>query len=266
MSKFRTVEISDPRFETDHLRFVTVYTDNLKGRGDICVYVPPDVPKDAVLPIVILLHGVYGSVWSWAYSAGVHRQLNQLIQQQQLVPMIIAMPSDGLWGEGSAYLPHNRLDFERWIAEDVPDAVIETIKGAHAGSPLFIAGLSMGGFGALMTGAKYGYKFKGIGAQSALTNLRQMSHFTNDDLECYRQPDAWAEDVLETFKIYRDRLPPVYFDCGDSDILLSYNRELHLELEKNNIPHIYKENPGEHAWVYWETYIMDVFRFFKQQL
>src|SRR6266566_2995691 len=72
MPRFKTVEISSPQFEANGLRFITVKTSNLKGRGDICVYAPSQIEKTDVLPVVILLHGVYGSAWSWAYSAGVH--------------------------------------------------------------------------------------------------------------------------------------------------------------------------------------------------
>src|SRR5438309_1404608 len=116
MPRFRTFEISSPRFEANNLRFITVKTPSLKGRGDICVYTPPQLTKSDIVPVVILLHGVYGSAWSWPFSAGVHLAVNELIKQDQLPPMILAMPSDGMWGDGSAYLAHNTYDFEKWIA------------------------------------------------------------------------------------------------------------------------------------------------------
>src|ERR1700753_2853474 len=127
MPRFKTLEISNPLYENSRLRYITVKTPNLKGRGDIVVYVPPGFCSLDTLPIVTLLHGVYGSAWSWAYSAGVHLKIDELIQNGELPPMILAMPSDGLWGDGSGYLPHSGYNFEKWIAEDVPDAVIECI-------------------------------------------------------------------------------------------------------------------------------------------
>src|SRR3978361_1334067 len=81
MSKFRTLEISNPQFESNHLRFITIKTPNLKGRGDICVYIPPQVSNTDSAPVVLLLHGVYGSAWSWAHSGGVHLKVNELIAQ-----------------------------------------------------------------------------------------------------------------------------------------------------------------------------------------
>src|ERR1700761_4160305 len=101
MSKFRTIEVSDPQFENDNLRLMTVKSANLKGRGDVCVYVPAETKATHTLPIVLLLHGVYGSAWSWPLRTGVHLLADKMIKAGELPPMIIAMPSDGLWGDGS---------------------------------------------------------------------------------------------------------------------------------------------------------------------
>ena len=262
MATFRTIEISDPRFETNNLRFITVKTPHLKGRGDICVFVPPFVNERQHIPVVILLHGVYGSAWSWPLGAGVHLQALQMMKNDEIPQMIIAMPSDGLWGDGSAYLPHNGFDFEKWIVEDVPAVLKETIPGVSSFSPLFIGGLSMGGFGALRIGAKYGNVFNGISAHSAITNLEQMKLFVEEDLENYYQKDKTNEDVFETILKYRDLLPPLRFDCGADDLLIDYNRTLHQLLATGKIEHIYQENPGIHEWPYWEKHIGDSLRFF----
>lgn len=266
MSKFRTIEISDGRFETNNLRFMTVKTPNLKGRGDICVFVPPSIQKNDDVPVVILLHGVYGSAWSWALGTGVHLQAMKMIEQGEIPAMIIAMPSDGLWGDGSAYMPHNGYDFEKWIVDDVVESLKETIAGVSSFSPLFISGLSMGGFGALRIGAKYGHQFRGISAHSAITSLEQMKLFVEEEIHHYRQHNDREWDVFETIKKYREQLPPLRFDCGTGDLLIEYNRKLHQLLTGQGIEHIYEENPGKHEWSYWEKYIGNSLRFFGKQL
>lgn len=265
-SKFRTVEMSDPRFEVNHLRFMTVKTPHLKGRGDICVFVPPDINSIQAVPVIILLHGVYGSAWSWAYGTGVHLQTMNMIDRGEIPPVIIAMPSDGLWGDGSAYLPHNGYHFEKWIAEDVVDVVAENISGAGKDSPLFIAGLSMGGFGALRIGAKYGQKFSGICAHSSITSLEQMKLFVEEGIDNYTQEDQIDEDVLSTFQQYREHLPPIRFDCGTSDVLIDNNRELHWLMHQQDMPHVYEEYPGGHEWPYWEKHISKSLLFFAKLL
>lgn len=266
MSVFRTVDLSDPRFESDHLRYMTIKTSSLKGRGDICIFVPPGIRRDQPLPLVILLHGVYGSAWAWTHKAGVHLQAVRMIEQGEIPPMIIAMPSDGLWGDGSGYLEHNGFNFEKWIAEDVVNAIISHIPGADRDSPLFIAGLSMGGFGALRIGAKYGGLFKGIAGHSSITNLIQMKLFVEEDVSNYLQQQKEAEDVFQTFLFYKDRLPPIRFDCGVDDQLIEYNRELHRKMLLHSLPHEYEEFPGAHDWSYWENNVGKTLTFFGRQL
>jgi len=266
MHRFKTLEISNPEFEKSNLRFITVKTPNLKGRGDICVYVPPHTGPAETLPIVILLHGVYGSAWSWPFSSGVHLKANEMIQKGELPPMIIAMPSDGLWGDGSGFLTVDNRNFEKWIAEDVPDALVECINGAKEESPLFISGLSMGGFGALRIGAKYAPKFKAISGLSSITSLPQIKFFVEESLKYYAQDDITDEDVFETFMRHRRNLPPIRFDCGSSDLLINYNRSLHKKMEKEGILHTYEEYPGGHEWSYWTKHIATSLKFFADNL
>ena len=266
MPRFKTLEISNPGYENNNLRFITVKTANLMGRGDICVYVPPGTANTETLPIVILLHGVYGSAWSWPYSSGVHLKVNELIQKGELPPMILAMPSDGLWGDGSAFLPLGNYNFEKWIADDVPDALIECINGAQKESPLFISGFSMGGFGALRIGAKYAPKFKAISGHSSITSLPQIKFFVEESLKYYAQDNIIDEDVFETFMHYRFNLPPIRFDCGTADLLINYNRSLHKKMEKEGIPHLFEENPGGHEWTYWTKHIIQSLKFFSENL
>ncbi|MEM8888757.1 MAG: esterase family protein, partial [Bacteroidota bacterium] len=79
MSSFRTIELSDAPFEWEGLRFMTVKSPSLKGRGDICLYVPHLTKEAQNLPIYILLHGVYGSAWIWALKGGALQTAQKLM-------------------------------------------------------------------------------------------------------------------------------------------------------------------------------------------
>ncbi|TNJ45336.1 prolyl oligopeptidase family serine peptidase [Tamlana fucoidanivorans] len=261
-SKFRTTELSNPEFESDNLRFITVKTPNLKGRGDICLYVPSvNISED--IPLVILLHGVYGSAWIWSQKAGVHRTAEKLILEESISPMLIAMPSDGLLGDGTAYLPHHSLNFEKWIVEDVIAAVQENIPEMTQKSSVYIAGLSMGGYGALRLGAKYPSIFSGISGHSSITALAQMRLFVEEPLESFEQDNEDDVSVLSTIIKNRDTLPPLRFDCGVGDELIDYNRTLHQRLKQAHIKHDYQEFSGKHEWVYWEHHVKDSLKFFS---
>ncbi len=258
---FRTTEISDPAFESGNLRFITVKTPNLKGRGDICVFVPPmENLKD--IPLLILLHGVYGSAWAWSQKAGVHITALQMIENGKIPPMAIAMPSDGLWGDGSGYVPHKGRNFEKWIVDDVPAAVIENIQCVSEKSDRFISGLSMGGFGALRLGVKYAENFRAISAHSAITDLKQMPLFVEEPLDRYLQEETSENSVWRMIAKNNGSLPKLRFDCGTEDQLIKYNRTLHQQLSDAGIDHIYEEFGGGHEWEYWGQHIKDSLLFF----
>src|SRR5579872_4096578 len=143
-SDFRTVEISEPRFEADGLRWITVKSRAVGHRADITLFVPKESAGLTDVPLVILLHGVYGSHWAWTLKGGTHRTTQCLIDAGEIPPMVLAMPSDGLWGDGSGYLRQPGADYERWIVEDVPLAARGAVPALSEKSPLFINGLSMG--------------------------------------------------------------------------------------------------------------------------
>lgn len=266
---FRTIEISDPAYERDGIRLITVKTPNLRGRGDITVWIPDaDLIGSEPLPLVILLHGVYGSHWAWSLKGGAHRTADQLIRSGQMRPMVLAMPSDGLWGDGSGYLPHNDRNFERWIVEDVPSAVAAALPaGASTSFPagMFIAGLSMGGFGALRLAATYPEKFRAAYGLSSITHVDQFSLFVEEPLNSFQQADPATESLLDLMRRNSDRLPAIRFDCGTEDLLIEHNRALHQGLMEAKINHHYAENPGGHEWSYWQKHLVDVLLFFNQE-
>ena len=267
MITFRTTEISNPRFESDGLRQIGVKSGALRGRGDMTLFVPRGAEKRADLPLVILLHGVYGSHWAWTLNGGVHRTASRLIEAGEITPMAIVMPSDGLWGDGSAYVRHaDGHDFEKWIVEEVPAAAMLGAPGVITEqSPLFIAGLSMGGFGALRIGAKYPDRFRAMSGHSSITHFDQLSKFIEEPLSDCEVQDA-DKSVLETILANRSRLHPIRFDCGVDDPLIDHNRDLHGALEKQGIPHIYEEFPGTHEWPYWQQHIAKTLQFFSAVL
>ena len=264
-TRFRTIEISEPRYEADGLRWVTVKSPALRHRADLTLFVPSQAKFKSNVPVVILLHGVYGSHWAWALKGGAHRTAARLIESHQIPPMVLAMPSDGLWGDGSGYLRHRERDFERWIVEDVPAAAREAVSTVTEQSPLFINGLSMGGFGALRLGGKYPGRFAGAGGHSSMTHFDQFTMFVEEPLETYACPRE-DRSVLEIFLKNRERLPALRFDCGTEDQLIEFNRELSRELRGAGIAHMYEEFPGGHSWPYWETHLEDMLRFFAAQI
>jgi putative tributyrin esterase len=270
-SHFRTTETGDLPCPHGTLKLVTVKSPALKARADVTLYIPKQAKGHTDLPVVLLLHGVYGSHWAWALSGNAHTTLQNLIDTGELPPMILAMPSDGLWGDGSGYVPHHGQDFEKWITDDVPQLVSE-VTGNQLDAPHFIAGLSMGGFGALRLGAQFPDRFRAFSGLSSITALDQMSQFIEDPIDAYRtssdqpQQQPQSDSVIETILQNRQSLRPFRFDCGTDDPLLEANRILANNLERENIPFTYEEFPGGHEWPYWQTHLAKTLQFFGNQL
>lgn len=258
---FRTVELSTPDFEHEGLRTVTVQSPALGHRADVSVWVP-NTPQP-VHTLLILLHGVYGSHWVWPLKAGVHRTAQRMLDAGEIAPMIIATPSDGLMRDGSAYLTHPLAeDAERWIVDEVP--VIARLAAPHLqpAAKIAIAGLSMGGYGALRLGAKFAGRFSAISAHSAITEIEDIERFTEEPLDEYRKC-APAEELSPLFWLRKNRyhLPPLRFDCGVDDSLIDGNRALHAALKADGIEHRYEEFPGGHEWPYWQSHVTETLRF-----
>lgn len=264
---FFTTEISDPRFESQGIRHITVKSKNLPGRGDVSVYVPKGMEAERNLPIVTLLHGVYGSHWAWSMKAGVHLTLQAMIEAGEVQPMVLAMPSDALFEDGSGYLPHHNANYEAWIVEDVPAALIQLIPQVSGSSVQFISGLSMGGYGALRLGAKYPTQYKAFSGLSSITRFEEIESFYEPGrFQSLQQAVVRQESVLEVLLRNRHHIGPFHFDCGLTDPLIAANRELHRALDEYGIIHSYQENPGKHEWSYWEKYIRDSFLFFRENM
>ena len=256
---FPTIEISDPAYEHDGIRVVTVQSPALGHRGDVSLWVPR---AERIGTLLILLHGVYGSHWVWSLKAGAHRTAHRMIEAQEISPLVLAMPSDGLSRDGSAYLTWpGGEDVERWILDEVPAIARLAAPALQPDAKIAIAGLSMGGYGALRLGSKYPERFSAISAHSAITDITGISSFTDVPLNPYLACAPREElSSLHWLRTHRDRLPPLRFDCGVEDDLLESNRALHHALTEQKIVHDYTEYPGGHEWSYWQRYLPETLR------
>ena len=262
---FHTVEVSDPGLSPPGLRFVTVKSTALGQRVDVLLYVPPQAAAQCDVPVVLLLHGVYGSHWAWAFKGAAHLTAQRLIDENAIPPMVLAMPSDGLWGDGSGYVAHGGKNFERWIVEEVPAAARAACEACTEASPLFIAGLSMGGFGALRLAGRYPQRFMAAAGHSSVTEAVQLDALLAESRDGW--PGSPADTtVLDALRTASPPLPALRFDCGRDDSLIDANRKLQAELLQAGIAHEYAEHAGGHDWAYWARHLEDTLRFFGKAL
>lgn len=256
---------SDPRYELAGLRFITVQSPSIGGRADLAVFVPDGHHDDADLPIVMLLHGVYGSFWNWSLIGGAHVVLTRMLDRGEIGPMALAMPSDGMAGEGTAYLRHATADYESWVMRDALDCVREAVPGATDHSPLLLCGASMGGFGALRLAARHPRQVTAVSAHSAITDLTDLAAFLGDDSSVVATDDD-DDDIADLFAAAGAPIPRVRFDCGRDDPLLASNRRLHDRLDATGIDHQFQEFDGGHDWAYWHDRLPTSLAFFERTI
>lgn len=214
-----------------------------------------------VMPLVVLLHGVYGSHWAWTLRGGAHKVLDQLVTNGDVGPMMLVMPSDGLWGSGSGYLSRAGEDAERWIVEEVPLLAGIAVPDVTI-SGVCIAGLSMGGFGALRLAGRHPRRYAAAAGMSSITHRDEMALFVPEAMGHYPVEPGGASvaDVLRR----AEALPMIRFDCGHDDPLIEGNRRMHTELVDAGIEHEYEEFEGGHDWAYWTEHLVDTLRFFDR--
>ena len=186
----------------------------------------------------------------------------------------IVMPS----AENSFYL--NGLStghaFQTLVGEELVEFVRKTFGLAGDPANTGIAGLSMGGFGALHTGLAYPRTFGKIGAMSsafihhevAQMKPGQGNEVANYDYyrECFGGPalleesDNNPETLIRKLKAAGEKIPEIYMACGTEDFLIENNRAMHRFLEAEGVPHEYHEGPGIHDMVFWTEYIQKIVR------
>ena len=257
------VEKSSSNYCRANTTTLTLHSSFLNKRENITVYHSGEITANT--PIVILLHGVYGAHWVWMDLGGAHLVYEQL-KQQGMGDFILVMPSDGSLWDGSAYLPlKDHGNFERWIVDDVINGVIDNIDGATSQSNVYLAGLSMGGYGALRLGAKYPSMFNGVSAHSSVTSLADLQQFIDKPVTDYQCEFIQESDLLYWMEKNAEILPPLRFDCGEMDSLYKSNLALCRSLDELNINYCFESLNGGHEWSYWHENLAKTLWFFDSQ-
>ena len=213
------------------------------------------------LSTLFLLHGYTGKAGNWVPD-GLPEKYH----------FAIVMPT----AENSFYLNSEATGtaYQTMVGEELVDYVRKTFRLACGPEDTCIAGLSMGGFGALHTGLAYPDRFGKIGAlSSALIHheVAQMQPGGGNEIAnyayyraCFGDPatllerDVNPEVLARRLKAAGAKIPDIYMCCGTEDFLIENNRQMHRFLEAEGIPHEYHESKGIHDMVFWHEYIAKI--------
>ena len=79
--------------------------------------------------------------------------------------------------------------------------------------------------------------------------------------------DSETRNSNDIFKLVREispekikTLPFIYLDCGTEDFLFQNNREFVALLVEKKIPHEFRQLPGRHDWVFWDSQVQEFLR------
>lgn len=217
-------------------------------------------------PVIYLLHGLDGHYDNWT-------DKTKLDQYSFSYDYIIVTPEGGDgWYTDSVSVPADR--YESYIIRDLIPEIDGTFRTIAKRDQRIIAGLSMGGYGALKLGLKYPDMFAVAGSFSGALDspirgqnnkyLRPtiMSVFGTEDSETRKDNDI--------FRIVRELspgkikdLPFLYVACGTEDFLFQANRDFADLLIKQNVPHEYLQRPGKHDWNFWDAEARQFLKFLQ---
>ncbi|MFT3902030.1 MAG: alpha/beta hydrolase-fold protein [Niabella sp.] len=235
------------------------YSAAMRKTIKVAVVTPEGYDKTKSYPVVYLLHGYSGSYKEWAKVEGV-------ADCADLYKMIIVC-ADG--GFGSWYWDSpidNNFKYETYVAGELVswvDSHYATIKSPKGRA---IAGLSMGGHGALYLAIKHPDVFGATGSMSGGVDIRPFPQ--NWDmakrLGNYAQnKEVWeSHTVINLLHLIEPNTLRIIIDCGTEDFFYKVNEELHRQLLYRNIPHDYITRPGAHNWTYWTNAVSYQLLFF----
>ncbi len=207
---------------------------------------------------LFLLHGYTGKAENWVPEA-LCRQYN----------FAIVMPT----AENSFYLNGAATGsaYQSMVGEELVDYVRRTFGLAGSAEETCIAGMSMGGFGAMHTALCYPERFGKAGALSSAFIVHGIAGMKPGedngvanyeyyracfgDLDRVEESDANPETLVRKLKAAGAALPGLYLCCGTEDFLLEPNRAMHAFLEAEQVPHEYHEGPGRHDMAFWSQWI-----------
>jgi len=215
--------------------------------------------------ILYLLHGLSDDCTAWLHKT-------RITEYARNNNYIVIMPEV----QRSFYsdMAHGSKYFT-YVACELPEICEKIFNLKHKRENTFVAGLSMGGFGAMKCGLIrpdfYAACASFSGALDMKTRVEEAKRTGQNQLpemaailgEALNYPDNSDLFHLARVAVRQPMKPRVLITCGDADFLLEDNRRFNGHMQALNYGHIYMEWPGQHNWGFWEDCLPITFDFFE---
>ena len=205
------------------------------------------------VPVLYLLHGLSDDCTTWERRTSIERYATEKGIAVVMPEVRRSFYTDEAVGEA----------YWTFVAEELPQLVAGTFRVSTAREDTFVAGLSMGGFGAFKLALNHPERFAAAASLSGAVDLTSMDLDWTGTLAQRvwdgREIADTADDLLGLLG-RRDpaELPALFLDCGTEDQLITQNERFLAAAEDAGVDVTSRLRPGAHTWDFWDEGVQDV--------
>lgn len=214
-------------------------------------------------PVLYLLHGLGDNHAAWSRRSNIDRYADQ-----EGVAVVMPEVQRGFYTD-MAYGPA----YFTYITEELPRLCAAFFRVSEDPAHTYIAGLSMGGYGALKAALRHPDRYAAAGCFSGAVDIRarmaaEDNPMTPSEIQAVSGGDLAPDDdiMMLTARAVNTgkKLPALYITCGLSDFLYEDNQRLRQQLDFLHIPYVYEEWAGAHEWDFWDRSVRQFLQFIRE--
>jgi S-formylglutathione hydrolase FrmB len=209
-------------------------------------------------PVLWLLHGLSDDHTIWQRRTSIERYVAEL-------GLAVVMPAV----DRSFYVDARQgKRFGTYIADELPALARSFFPLSDRRQDNFVAGLSMGGYGAFRLALAYPERYGAAASLSGCLDIAASSRRQTEPNQEWRNifgpPRALAGSPNDLLFLARQVArakgpkPKLFQCCGIGDFLYQDNLVFRDHALKLSLDLTYEEGPGVHDWAYWDTQIQHV--------
>ncbi|MBK1875408.1 alpha/beta hydrolase [Pelagicoccus mobilis] len=214
--------------------------------------------SDHKSPVLYLLHGLSDNHSAWLRKSSIERYAEEY-------DLTIVMPAVHRSFYRNTYSGYRYFDY---VAHELPELCKTYLQISKSPSDTFVAGLSMGGYGAFKLALTHPEQYAAAASLSGALDLASLVHQKDELFPEWphifgpdQNVEASEDDLLHLASERKKEgvsLPKLYQCCGTEDYLYLANQSFLSHSQKIGLPLTYEEGPGEHVWSYWDVQIQKV--------
>jgi S-formylglutathione hydrolase FrmB len=219
----------------------------------------PQLTSDQAPPVLYLLHGLTDDDTAWTRNTSIERYASE-------AGVAVVMPQV----HRSFYADEARgLKYWTFLSEELPALVADFFRVSTRREDTFVAGLSMGGYGAMKWALRQPERFA---AAATLSGALDLAYAYEWDMRPHmrelvarvfadRPVAGTGDDLLHLLKSGDPAgLPQLMLRCGSEDHLVAQSERFVAACAEQQIPLDAGFGPGAHEWSYWDREIQTVLR------